>query len=359
MESNGKVFSEDLEVLVGQLLKRVEALEAEVALLKGETVSDEAVSLDPIDLDFGAEVIAAPSEVIPEAKETVPETKEEEAAPAEIPTEEEPVTLEESPEEPAIEIGLDEPQEPQKEDLPEETPAEQPAPEPAPEDLPDEAPVQEKEEIPMEDLPEEDIDDLPFDLPEEDAPYEIPVEEAPAPVVDEQPKQDEIEDLPAEEPEVPADLPAEEIPEEVPAPPVAEQKAPAEDGFMDLFGDMMEPEAPVKKGRPKKEPKSINDAVEVKETVMDSMFMDSAWRKDIQGPEVRDVRSAISLNDRVLFINRLFRKDSMLYQDVIGKINGMNDLDEVVTFLHSTFPEWNMDSEDVYKFMMAVRRKIR
>ena len=109
----------------------------------------------------------------------------------------------------------------------------------------------------------------------------------------------------------------------------------------------------------KKEPKSINDAVEVKETVMDSMFMDSAWRKDIQGPEVRDVRSAISLNDRVLFINRLFRKDSMLYQDVIGKINGMNDLDEVVTFLHSTFPEWNMDSEDVYKFMMAVRRKIR
>ncbi len=342
MESNGKVFSEDLEVLVGQLLKRVEALEAEVALLKGETVSDEAVSLDPIDLDFGVEVIAAPSEVISEAKETVPETKEEEAAPAEIPIEEEPVTLEESPEEPAI---VDEPQETQQEDLPEETPAEQPAPEPAPEDLPDEAPVQEKEEIPMEDLPEEDIDDLPFDLPEEDAPYEIPVEEAPAPVVDEQPKQEEIEDLPNEEPEVSADLPAEETP--------------AEDGFMDLFGDMMEPEAPVKKGRPKKEPKSINDAVEVKETVMDSMFMDSAWRKDIQGPEVRDVRSAISLNDRVLFINRLFRKDSMLYQDVIGKINGMNDLDEVVTFLHSTFPEWNMDSEDVYKFMMAVRRKIR
>jgi hypothetical protein len=342
MESNGKVFSEDLEVLVGQLLKRVEALEAEVALLKGETVSDEAVSLDPIDLDFGVEVIAAPSEVISEAKETVPETKEEEAAPAEIPIEEEPVTLEESPEEPAI---VDEPQETQQEDLPEETPAEQPAPEPAPEDLPDEAPVQEKEEIPMEDLPEEDIDDLPFDLPEEDAPYEIPVEEAPAPVVDEQPKQEEIEDLPNEEPEVSADLPAEETP--------------AEDGFMDLFGDMMEPEAPVKKGRPKKAPKSINDAVEVKETVMDSMFMDSAWRKDIQGPEVRDVRSAISLNDRVLFINRLFRKDSMLYQDVIGKINGMNDLDEVVTFLHSTFPEWNMDSEDVYKFMMAVRRKIR
>lgn len=77
------------------------------------------------------------------------------------------------------------------------------------------------------------------------------------------------------------------------------------------------------------------------------------------GPEVRNVRSAISMNDRILFVNRLFRKDFKLYDDIIEKINNMGSLDEVVSLIDSTFPEWKMDSEDVYRFMMAVRRKIR
>ena len=58
-------------------------------------------------------------------------------------------------------------------------------------------------------------------------------------------------------------------------------------------------------------------------------------------------------------MNRLFRKDFKLYDDIIEKINNMGSLDEVVSLIDSTFPEWKMDSEDVYRFMMAVRRKIR
>ena len=65
------------------------------------------------------------------------------------------------------------------------------------------------------------------------------------------------------------------------------------------------------------------------------------------------------MNDRILFVNRLFRKDFKLYDDIIEKINNMGSLDEVVSLIDSTFPEWKMDSEDVYRFMMAVRRKIR
>ena len=84
-----------------------------------------------------------------------------------------------------------------------------------------------------------------------------------------------------------------------------------------------------------------------------------AWSVDMPGPDVRDVRSAISLNDRVMFIATLFREDSMLFQDVVGHINGMSDLNKVVAYLQSTFPEWDMNSDAVYRFMMAVRRKIR
>ena len=60
-----------------------------------------------------------------------------------------------------------------------------------------------------------------------------------------------------------------------------------------------------------------------------------------------------------MFISSLFREDSMLFQDVFSKINAQTSIDKVVSYLEETFPEWNMDSELVYRFMMAVRRKIR
>ena len=93
--------------------------------------------------------------------------------------------------------------------------------------------------------------------------------------------------------------------------------------------------------------------------IADQKYGNEAWRKDMPGPEVKDVRSAISLNDRVMFISTLFRDDSMLFQDVINKINALTTLEKAVQYLKENFPEWDMDSELVYRFMMSVRRKIR
>lgn len=84
-----------------------------------------------------------------------------------------------------------------------------------------------------------------------------------------------------------------------------------------------------------------------------------SWYSDIPGPEVKDIRSAISLNDRVMFINSLFREDYALFQDTVNHVNAMTDFAQVVDYLKATFPEWNMNSDSVYRFMMAVRRKIR
>ena len=76
------------------------------------------------------------------------------------------------------------------------------------------------------------------------------------------------------------------------------------------------------------------------------------------GAPVRDIRSAISLNDRVLFINRLFDEDPVNFQETLSALNQMGSLDEAVSYLVEAHPSWNLDSELVYRFMMALRRKL-
>lgn len=96
-----------------------------------------------------------------------------------------------------------------------------------------------------------------------------------------------------------------------------------------------------------------------KPTVNDAMAAQQAWRKDMPGSQVRDIRSAISLNDRIIFINYLFKEDPMAFQESLTKINQMESLDQVVEYICTDFPEWDLNSEVVYRFMMAVRRKVR
>ena len=84
-----------------------------------------------------------------------------------------------------------------------------------------------------------------------------------------------------------------------------------------------------------------------------------AWRKDLPGLPVRDIRSAIALNDRVLFINNLFQQDAVRFQNEINTLNSLESFPEAENYLRANFPQWNYDSDIVYRFMMAVRRKLR
>ena len=134
----------------------------------------------------------------------------------------------------------------------------------------------------------------------------------------------------------------------------AEEEAP-ESVFGELWGESKP--APAKKPAPR----TLNDvnAASVHKAVIDSRPDKPRWYTDIPGSEVKDVRSAISLNDRVLFICSLFRDDSMLFQDVVNRINSFPTLEKAVEYLSETFPEWDIYSDNVHRFMMAVRRKIR
>lgn len=194
-------------------------------------------------------------------------------------------------------------------------------------------------------------------------PVEAPIVEPAVEEVEVKPVAEDIEDMP-EETVVPAGETAEEIEsQEIDDMPEADVQdnagddLPGDDGGS-LFGGFGEVEPALAKTR---SVKTVNDAnsSRVHKTIGESHTGTRAWLTDMPGPEVKDVRSAISLNDRVMFISSLFREDSMLFQDVVSKINAQTSIDKVVSYLEETFPEWNMDSELVYRFMMAVRRKIR
>ena len=184
-------------------------------------------------------------------------------------------------------------------------------------------------------------DDLPFvEEPISEEPVieepvaELPVEESVA-------EPEDVEPEPEPEPE-PESEPVLE-PAQEPAPqPVVED----DDDDLPLFA----------------EPKTIYQAAiespKAKKAVIDVMTEKEAWRTDMVGTPVRDLLSAISLNDRVQFINVLFQGDPVIFQQVRAKINGMTSLDEVVEYVTANF-NWDMSSQVVYRFMMAVRRKVQ
>lgn len=93
--------------------------------------------------------------------------------------------------------------------------------------------------------------------------------------------------------------------------------------------------------------------------VIDVMTARQAWRTDMPGTPVRDIRSAISLNDRILFINWLFNEDPMAFQETLTSLNSMTSFDEAVNFVVAGHPEWDLESDTVYRFMMALRRRLQ
>lgn len=82
------------------------------------------------------------------------------------------------------------------------------------------------------------------------------------------------------------------------------------------------------------------------------------WRKDNPGMLVKNIRSGISLLDRAQFIGTLFKEDFSLYDNTIAQLNSMSTLDEAVAYIKANFPQWNLGSDVVYRFMMAVRKKL-
>lgn len=310
MDKSPKEILAELDAELSALKARVGEIEKKVELLRNELDLEPAEPLDLGTADYLYDIADAVPEDIP--AENVPEAVADDM-PADV--------FAENAGENVVESVPDDIPEAESESEPEAESETEPEAEPETEDLPESEPEVEQE-------PAQEVEQKPEDLPEVDPGQEVQAE----PETEAEPEQ-----VAGTEPEPkPEDLPE-------------------EDGFS-LFGGMAEEEEP--KAKKTKAP-SEHRQYSGHKVIADQKYGNEAWRKDMPGPEVKDVRSAISLNDRVMFISTLFRDDSMLFQDVINKINALTTLEKAVQYLKENFPEWDMDSELVYRFMMSVRRKIR
>ncbi len=82
------------------------------------------------------------------------------------------------------------------------------------------------------------------------------------------------------------------------------------------------------------------------------------WQTAKPGLPVKNLRSGISLFDRALFINTLFKEDYVLYDKSISDLNAVSTFPEAVDYVLRHFPDWNLSSDVVYSFMMALRKKL-
>lgn len=164
-------------------------------------------------------------------------------------------------------------------------------------------------------------------------------------------------DVTAPEVLVTAEQIVEDVVEEV-AEPVAEVMIePVQDGEASADDDLPFFDVPEEIFQPTPVVQTARKTVE-KPAVIDVMTEKQAWRTAMPGSPVKDIRSAIALMDRVLFINNLFGADAMAFQEALNQINQMQSLDEAVEYLAAIHPEWDFNSQTVYSFMMAVRRKV-
>lgn len=310
MDKSPKEILAELDAELSALKTRLGEIEKKVELLRNELDTEPAEPLDLGTADYLYDIADAVPEDIP--AENVPEAVADDM-PADV--------FAEKTGENVVESIPD--------DIPEEESEAEPEAEPETEDLPEAEPEVEQESA-------QEVEQEPEDLPEADSGQGTPAKPE---------TEAELEQVAGTEPEAESEQVAGPAPEDLPE----------EDGFS-LFGGMAEEEEP--KARKTKAP-SEHRQYSGHKVIADQKYGNEAWRKDMPGPEVKDVRSAISLNDRVMFISTLFRDDSMLFQDVINRINALTTLEKAVQYLKENFPEWDMDSELVYRFMMSVRRKIR
>ena len=320
MDKSPKEILAELDAELSALKARVGEIEKKVELLRNELDMEPAEPLDLGTADYLYDIADAVPEDIP--AENVPEAIADDM-PADV--------FAENAGENVVESVPD--------DIPEAESEAEPEAEPETEDLPESEPEVEQE-------PAQEVEQEPEDLPEAEPETVLEAEDL---------SEAEPEAVPGQE--IQAEPETEAEPEQVAGtePELKPEDLPEEDGFS-LFGGMAEEEEP--KAR-KTKASSEHRQYSGHKVIADQKYGNEAWRKDMPGPEVKDVRSAISLNDRVMFISTLFRDDSMLFQDVINKINALTTLEKAVQYLKENFPEWDMDSELVYRFMMSVRRKIR
>jgi len=73
---------------------------------------------------------------------------------------------------------------------------------------------------------------------------------------------------------------------------------------------------------------------------------------------IKDLKSAIGLNQKFLFMNDLFEGENEIFNNAINKINSFNTLPEAIEFIDSELSSaWDKENSSVLNFMDLVERR--
>ena len=108
--------------------------------------------------------------------------------------------------------------------------------------------------------------------------------------------------------------------------------------------------------------KEINETVAARqESVNDKLKQQSSELGELlKGTPIKDLRKAIGINDRFVFISELFRGDEAMYERSIKTINSFNIFPESENWINRELIVklgWVQDSETVRHFYQLVRRR--
>jgi hypothetical protein len=112
----------------------------------------------------------------------------------------------------------------------------------------------------------------------------------------------------------------------------------------------------------KSEPKEINDTVAKETGSFNEKLKESKTEisEVLTESPIRDLKKAIGLNDRYLFINELFRGDEAMYERSIKTINGFSIWPEAEYWIRrelKTKLGWTDSQETVKQFDQLIRRR--
>lgn len=129
-------------------------------------------------------------------------------------------------------------------------------------------------------------------------------------------------------------------------------------GQLDMvFDPMMEIPTLTQQGREKE----VNDMAGSGESLNDKLKGGKTELVErLKETPVKDLRKAIGINDRFLFINELFRGDENMYERCIKTINSFNIYAEAEYWISRELKVklgWNSDSETVLHFDQLVKRR--
>ena len=114
----------------------------------------------------------------------------------------------------------------------------------------------------------------------------------------------------------------------------------------------------------KGEPGYESEQEEVQESEQESGRADwYDWEVDYPAAHIDNIYDGIGINDRYEFIRELFNHNEnlhdaeLLFRRTIDDLNRLGSFKEAVAYIRARFPQWDEDSDEVYRFYMIVRRK--